>query len=161
MCLSRFIIFVSVASYLKSIGLLSSVINHAWTFNQGAGSIFQRVEHQIFEKAIEKGEGKFIDDFNRDYSFGTLVWPLGNANVSGNMNVDVTSYGDLLIISSEVSYNFVDYFRIEFLNSETEGQGTQKPHDRSVTPMLGTVAFYIRDNWRTKIDAVIKKRKGA
>lgn len=145
---------------LHEIGLLQEVIEYARTRDQaaaGGGSLFKRVEQQIFSEARQKGAGTFTTTFDRGtYDFSGVVWAFGHVPVHGEVDVHVIEKNGFLIITAEIYYHFEDYFRIESLNGEREGEGTIHPQDRNIS-VIGTKAFYIRDTWSTKLDAIVKK----
>ncbi len=137
---------------LHEIGLLQKVINHAETYDQGGGSIFERVETQIFTKARQTGSGNYPDSFRRAYSFHDVVWGLGGVQVYGTINVNILNKDKYLMITAAVDYNFEDYFEVTVIGDEMDRVKSAKGlHPPFTTP------FYIRDKWSTKIEAIIKK----
>src|SRR3990170_281985 len=145
---------------LHEIGLLQQVIDYARTHDQaeaGGGTLFERVEKQIFKEARQNGEGVFTTAFDRGtYNFGGVVWAFGHVPVHGEMDVHVVEKNGFLIVTAAIYYHFEDYFRVEAFNGEPEGERTIDPEDRSVS-VIGTKAFYIRDTWSTRLEAPIRK----
>ena len=132
---------------LSEIGHLQNVIDCAKFYNQGEGSIFERVENEICEKAQRIGSGLLPYYFENSYEFGDYVWALGGATVKGTGQISVTVKDEFLIIAANIVYHFSDIF--------------SDPYDiYDVIPgeiNFGGVPYHIRDTWSTNFEAIIKK----
>lgn len=132
---------------LSEIGHLQNIIDHARTYDQGGGSIFEKVEKDIFEKARQNGEGSFPYHFRRSYEFQPAVFEIGGATVAGAGNVKVTKKGRFLIISVDLIYTFSDVF------TDPYDYGDIIPGE--FNPFGNP--YHITDRWSTKIEAIIKE----
>jgi len=138
---------------LEEIGLLGSVIDYAKTNDTGFilsnGSIFERVENQIFKEARAKGNSaNFSGSWNPSYSFHGMVFAIGGATVKGSYSVETEDRGKFLIVRADIYYSFYDRFTdpLDILNripGEYELPGGQ--------------AFDITGEWKTQLNAIIKK----
>ena len=140
---------------LENIGLLDSVINFAKNHDTGlilrAGSIFERVESQIFKESRKNGQGSFSGDWDNSYRFHGLVWATGGAIVKGDFKVEVIDKGNFLIIHADINYTFEDRFKdpIDTFNWY-EGENTD-------IELPGGKPFDINGEWSTHLDALITK----
>jgi len=139
---------------LHDIGLLQKVIENAKTFDQievGGGSIFKRVEKQIIREVRQKNKSAFKTSFQRGkYDFKNVVQSLGHVPMHGNMDINVVENGEYLIISAYIDYYFEDRF------GDLSGDYDERTGNPGWDP-IGAVPFYITDNWRTRLEAIIKK----
>ena len=133
---------------LSGIGHLKNVIHYAREYTQSeSGTIFERVERQVFEKAREYGQGVFIYSFENSYDLTSVAWEVGRAAVRGSARVSVRQREEFLIISAVVDYVFFDRFT--------------DPVDRyNIIPgnfdFIG-VPYDINGSWKTRIEAIIRK----
>lgn len=133
---------------LSEIGYLQNIINHARGYDQGGGSIFERVEKDIFEKSHESGEGSFAYDFINSYEFQPAIYEIGGATVAGAGIRNVEDRGEFWMVTANVNYAFSDQFTRPY-----------DIYDTGVWPLtLNTgTPYYITGGWSTRIDAIIRK----
>ena len=73
----------------------------------GKEGVYRAVNNQIIAKALEKGEGTFIYDFNNTYDFQEdVLFTLGRSTISGVFVGDSIKKGEhSLVISGFISYS--------------------------------------------------------
>lgn len=133
---------------LSEIGHLQSIIDHARTYDQGGGSIFKRVENEIFEKSRQSGEGTLPYHFINSYEFQPIIFEIGGATVAGSGFINVVDKGDFWLITADLSYTFLDIFIHPY-----------DVYDAGIWPLTidtGT-PYPISGEWSTRIEAIIKK----
>jgi hypothetical protein len=142
---------------LHEIGLLQSIITHAREADQpeaGGGSIFERVQTQIFTKARERGEGNFVVTFkNGYYDFKPVVWAFGHVPVSGEVDVHVKENGNYLIITAYIDYHFHDHMG--------DIAGTYDGRINPGVDLPSGVPYEITGDWSTRLEAVILKESSS
>lgn len=133
---------------LSEIGHLRNVESYARTRHQGImGSIYDRVESQIFQRARMIGEGAFIYNFNNSYDFKPVLWVFGGGTVKGRAEVHVVEKGEFLIVTANTEYIYFDTFTDPAdIRNNLEGE----------INLVGK-KYNITDTWNTSIEAVIKK----
>lgn len=133
---------------LSEIGHLQNIINQARTYDQGGGSVFKRVENEIFEKSRQSGEGTFPYDFLNSYEFQPAIFEIGGATVAGAGVVNVANKGKFWMITADLDYAFSDRFIHPY-----------DVYDTGIWPLTidtGT-PFYITGEWGARLEAIIKK----
>ncbi len=133
---------------LSEIGHLQNIIDHAKSYNQGGGTIFERVEKDVFKKAHENGVGSFPYYFRNSYEFEPVVFEIGGATVSGSGMIHAINKGNFWIINANVDYAFSDEFTRPY-----------DYYDIDMWPLTVNTGepYHITDKWSTKIEAVIRK----
>jgi len=158
--LSHYFFGFGAPVFLEETGHLQNIINHAQTYDQvaaGGGTLFGRVQNQVIREARESGAGSIPIYFSRSYSFGELVWVIGDVNVIGNGLANVTEKEDFLIISADIKYYFNETFRDarDILNRIPDIDPATGESNYQELP--GGAVYKIIGEWRTRIEATIKK----
>jgi len=133
---------------LSEIGRLQDIINHAKTYDQGGGSIFKRVDNDIFKQARQNSTGSFSYSFTNSYEFEPVVFEIGGATVEGAGTVDVIDCGEFWQISADIDYAFQD----EFIHP-------YDVYDTGIWPLTIDTGnpYYIKDEWSTHLETLIRK----
>lgn len=99
---------------LSDIGHLQKIIDNARTQDQahleGGGTIFERVESQVIEKARQNGEGSFPWHFDNSYNFKPAAYEFGKAGLQGKGVVQVVDRETFWMITADIDYHFYDTF---------------------------------------------------
>ena len=132
---------------LSEIGHLHSIINHAQIYDQGGGSVFERVEKNIIRQARERGEGVFPYHFINSYQFQPALYELGNTTIRGDGSMSIKAEGHFLVITANVNYALSDMFTDPY-----------DPYDNIPGEInIDGIPYAITGEWVTHIEAIVKK----
>ncbi|MEM7776614.1 MAG: hypothetical protein AAF732_13470 [Pseudomonadota bacterium] len=130
---------------LRSLGLLEQIQREAE--RQALG----RFRNQIWHKARQIGDGRFEDDFRRTYDFGSVLYSIREATLSGRFRgvAEQRPFGRQRV-SGRATIEFFDTYR-DPLSLEQAAQELMNDRNISFSTFSGE-PFDIVDQWTIDID---------
>ena len=149
-----------MAVTLQETGYLADIIHH---FSETLG-IYDNVNDQIIQAAINNGEGPVPYSFDRSYNFRPVLYTFRNFTVAGVFDGDArlekSNGREYLVINGIMTYTYSDKFEdpiriVEILQRYMGWSRERAQEYADKVPEIIVTPYDILDQWQTKFNASV------